>query len=311
MQRTMPWTSDDIPDLAGKTIVVTGGNSGIGYEAALQLAAHGADTILACRDMRKAGAAAEQIAIAHPHARLEVMELDLANLASIEKFAATLGARRQRLDVLCNNAGVMALPKRKTADGFEMHIGTNHLGHFALTGRVLDLLRATPGARVVNVSSTFHKVGKMNFDDLHGDRSYWKWGAYAQSKLANLLFTFELQRRLQATGAAVISVGCHPGYASTNLQTAGPRMAGSSFGEGVWEWINDIFAQPAEMGALPTLYAVAAGGVEGGDYFGPDGPGEMRGHPTKVKATARARDEESAKKLWTISEELTAVRYPL
>jgi NAD(P)-dependent dehydrogenase (short-subunit alcohol dehydrogenase family) len=307
----MPWAIRDIPDLAGKTFVVTGGNSGIGYEAALQIAAHGGDAILACRDLRKAGAAAESIVEGHPSARVEVMELDLANLASVEKFAVALAGRRRRLDVLCNNAGVMALPKRKTADGFEMHIGTNHLGHFALTGRLLELLLATPGSRVVNVSSTFHKLGKMSFDDLHGDRRYWKWGAYAQSKLANLLFTFELQRRFEAREAASISVACHPGYASTNLQTVGPRMQGSSLGESLWSGINGIFAQSAAMGALPTLRAAIAEDIVGGDYVGPGGLAEMRGHPVKVKATARARDEESAKKLWAISEDLTGVGYRL
>ncbi len=307
----MTWTAADIPDLSGKTIVVTGGNSGLGYEAALQLAAHGAETILACRDLRKAGAAAESIVEAHPKAKVEAMELDLASLASIEKFAAALSRKRDGLDVLCNNAGVMALPKRKTADGFEMHIGTNHLGHFALTGRLIDLLTSTPDSRVVTVSSTMHKIGKMNFDDLQGDRSYWKWGAYAQSKLANLLFTYELQRRLAAKGAATISVACHPGYASTNLQTAGPRMSGSSLGEMVWGWINSGFAQSAEMGALPTLRAATAEDTEGGDYIGPDQLAESRGNPVKVKSTSRSRDEESAKKLWAISEDLTGVSYRL
>ncbi len=307
----MNWTAADIPDLAGKTIVVTGGNSGIGFEAAEQLAAKGADTILACRDLKKAGVAAEAIVERHPDAKVESMELDLASLESIRKFAASLAAARSRLDVLCNNAGVMALPKRKTVDGFEMHIGTNHLGHFALTGLVVDQLLATPRSRVVNVSSTFHKPGRINFDDLHADKTYWKWGAYAQSKLANLLFTYELQRRLAAAGADTISVGCHPGYASTNLQTAGPRMAGSSFGESAWGWINRIVAQSAPMGALPTLYASTAPGVAGGDYIGPNGIGEMRGYPVKVRSTRRARDEEAAKKLWAISEDLTGVTYPL
>ena len=307
----MAWTADDIPDQSGKTIVVTGGNSGIGFEAALQLAAKGADTILACRDLKKAGAAAEAIVERYPDATIETMELDLANLASVRKFAADLAAVRSRLDVLCNNAGVMALPKRKTADGYEMHIGTNHLGHFALTGLVLPMLLATPESRVVNVSSTFHKPGRINFGDLHGDKSYWKWGAYAQSKLANLLFSYELQRRLAAVGADTISVGCHPGYASTNLQTAGPRMAGASLAESAWQLFNRIFAQSAAMGALPTLYAATAGDVAGGDYIGPSAMAEMRGHPVKVRSTSRARNEETAKKLWAISEDLTNVTYPL
>ncbi len=307
----MNWTAADIPDLSGKTIVVTGGNSGIGYEAALQLAAHGADTILACRNLKKAGAAAEAIVEAYPDAKVEAMELDLASLASIEEFAEGLPKKRDRLDVLCNNAGVMALPKCKTADGFEMQIGTNHLGHFALTGRLLELLLSTPESRVVNVSSTMHKAGKMNFDDLHGERSYGKWGAYSQSKLANLLFTYELQRRLAAKDEKTISVGCHPGYASTNLQTTGPRMAGSSLGEVVWGWINAGFAQSADMGALPTLRAATGQDTVGGDYIGPGQLMESRGFPIKVKSTSRSRDEESAKKLWAISEDLTGVTFRL
>jgi NAD(P)-dependent dehydrogenase (short-subunit alcohol dehydrogenase family) len=306
----MTWTAADIPDLSGKTIVVTGGNSGIGLEAARELAGHGADVILACRNLEKAGAAAEAILDSHPDGRVESMELDLANLASIETFAGELEKRRDHLDVLCNNAGVMALPKRATADGFEMHIGTNHLGHFALTGRLLGLLDVAPEARVVTVSSTMHKIGKMSFDDLQGDRSYWKWGAYSQSKLANLLFAFELQRRLKAAGSRTISVACHPGYASTNLQTAGPRMAGSSMGEGLWGWVNALFAQSAAMGALPTLRAATGTDTEGGDYLGPNQFAESRGYPVKVGCTARARDEESAKKLWAISEGLTGVTYP-
>lgn len=307
----MTWTARDIPDLSGKTVVVTGGNSGIGFEAALQLAAHGADTILACRDRQRAATAAAAIVARHPQARVEVMELDLASLESVRGFAAALAGARERLDVLCNNAGVMALPRRTTADGFEMHIGTNHLGHFALTGLLLPRLLATPRSRVVTVSSTFHKLGRINFADLHGEKSYRKWGAYAQSKLANLLFTYELQRHLAAAAAASIAVACHPGYASTNLQTAGPRMVGSSFAESVWGMINGVFAQSAEMGALPTLYAATAEGVAGGDYIGPNGLAEMRGSPIKVRSTASARNPESAARLWKISEELTGVPYPI
>ncbi len=307
----MTWTANDIPDLSGRTIVVTGGNSGIGYEAALQLAGKGADVVLACRDIRKASKAAEAIAETYADAAVECMELDLACLASIETFAKTFHSKRDRLDVLCNNAGVMALPKRQTADGFEMQIGTNHLGHFALTGRLLERLRATPQSRVVTVSSTMHKPGKIEFDDLHGNRSYWKWTAYMQSKLANLLFAYELQRRLAASGAETISVACHPGYASTNLQTAGPRMDGSSLMEGLWGWINRGFAQSSEMGALPTLRAATGTDIQGGDYIGPADLGEMRGHPIKVRSSARSRDEEAAKKLWAISEDLTNVRYAL
>ncbi len=307
----MTWTAADIPDLSDKTIVVTGANSGIGYHAALQFAARGADTILACRDLRKASAAAELITQAQPHAKVETMELDLASLASIKDFAAAFRPNRQRLDVLCNNAGVMALPKRTTADGFEMHIGTNHLGHFALTGQLLSSLLETPSSRVVTVSSIFHRPGRINFDDLQSERSYQKWIAYAQSKLANLLFTYELQRRLTAGGAATISVACHPGYSSTNLQTAGARMVGSSLQERIWGGINSIFAQAADMGALPTLFAATDPSVEGGDYVGPGGFAESWGNPVKVQSNARSHDEELAKKLWAVSEDLTGVVYAI
>jgi NAD(P)-dependent dehydrogenase (short-subunit alcohol dehydrogenase family) len=305
------WTEADIPNLSGKTIIVTGGNSGIGYAAALPLAGKGARVVLACRDQTKANSAANAIRAAHPKAAVDVMSLDLARLASVRVFADAFRAQHQRLDVLCNNAGVMALPYRKTADGFEMQIGTNHLGHFALTGQLLDLLRGTPGARVVNVSSGAHRAGKIHFDDLHWERGYRKWFAYGQSKLANLLFTYELQRRLAAAKVPVISVACHPGYAATNLQTAGPRMQGSTFLEQVSELGNRLFAQSAAMGALPTLYAVAAEDVQGGDYIGPDGFGEMHGHPRKVQSNGRSRDPETARRLWEVSEQLTSVRYAL
>jgi hypothetical protein len=215
------------------------------------------------------------------------------------------------LHVLCNNAGVMAIPHRKTADGFEMQLGTNHLGHFALTGLLLDRLLATPGARVVSVSSNAHKFGAMRWDDLQWERRYRKWFAYSQSKLANLLFAFELQRRLAAQGAGLISVGCHPGYAATNLQAAGPRMQGSSLGEGIMELANRLFAQSAAMGALPTLYAATAPDVKGGDYIGPDGLGEQWGYPKKVPSNARSRDADAQRRLWEISEQLTGVRYEL
>lgn len=303
----MNWTKANIPDLSGKTIIVTGGNSGIGYEAALQLAGKGADLVLACRDMRKADQAGEEIVRVHPQARVESMELDLASLKSVRAFAERFRAARRQLDVLCNNAGVMALPKRQTADGFEMQLGTNHLGHFALTGLLLDTLLATPGSRVVNVSSTAHKPGRMRFDDLHWERGYQRWFAYAQSKLANLLFTYELQRRLAAKGASCISVACHPGYASTNLQFAAARMEGSRLMERVWDGINGLFAQSAAMGALPTLRAATDPGVAGGDYYGPADLFESRGYPVVVRSTKRSHDLEAAAKLWAISAELTGV----
>ncbi len=309
MPNAKPWIADDMPHLTGKTIVVTGGNSGIGYEAALQFARKKARTILACRSLDKASAAAAQIIAANPGGVVEVMELDLSSLASIRNFAEAFHKSHQSLDVLVNNAGVMALPYRKTIDGFEMQFGTNHLGHFALTGLLLDTLCAASGARVVNVSSGAHRMGRIRFDDLQWERSYYKWFAYGQSKLANLLFTFELQRRADAASARLLAVGCHPGYAATNLQAAGPRMKGSSAMESLWGTMNGMFAQSAAMGALPTLYAATSPEVRRGDYIGPDGMAEMWGHPTKVKASAAAKDAAVAARLWEVSEQMTKVQF--
>ena len=305
----MPWTADDIPPQAGRTVVITGANSGIGYEAARQLVAKGAHVVLACRDQAKGRRALESITAAQPSASVELMELDLADLGSIRRFAAAARAASPALHVLCNNAGVMAIPHRTTRDGFEMQFGTNHLGHFALTGLLLERLLATPGARVVTVSSGAHKFGVMHWNDLQGERSYGGWRAYGQSKLANLLFTYELQRRLVTAHAGLISVACHPGYAATNLQAAGPRMQGSSIGEAVWELANRLLAQSAAMGALPTLYAATAPDIQGGDYIGPDGLGEQWGHPKKVRSNSRSHDPEAQRRLWEISEQLVGVRY--
>jgi NAD(P)-dependent dehydrogenase (short-subunit alcohol dehydrogenase family) len=308
----MPWTADDLPAQSGKTFIITGANSGIGYEAALALAGKGAQVVLACRDQGKGKHAAEQIRAAHPSASVAVMELDLASLDSIRRFGEAARKAHPKLDVLVNNAGVMAIPYRKTADGFEMQFGTNHLGHFALTGLLLDRLLATPGARVVNVSSNAHRMfAAMRWDDIHWEKGYRKWLAYGQTKLANLLFTYELQRRLEAAKANAISVACHPGYAATNLQAAGPRMQGSSFGESIMELGNRLFAQSAAMGALPTIYAAAAPDVHGGDYIGPDGLAENWGHPKKTQSNARSHDREDQRRLWELSEKLTGVRYPV
>jgi len=303
------WTVDDMPDLSGKTIIVTGANSGIGYEAALEFGRHHATVVLACRSMDKANAAVTQIKSAHPDASVAAMELDLSNLASVRKFADAFRQRHGKLDILCNNAGVMAIPYRKTADGFEMQIGTNHFGHFALTGLLIDLLLANEGARVVNVASGAHRMGSIRFDDLNWEHGYRKWLAYGQSKLANLLFCMELQRRLEKAGAKAISVACHPGYAATNLQAAGPRMAGSSLMESMMGIANSLFSQSAAMGALPTLYAAVSPEVRGNDYIGPDGLAELWGNPTTVKPSKAARDGAVAARLWEVSEKLTGVSY--
>jgi NAD(P)-dependent dehydrogenase (short-subunit alcohol dehydrogenase family) len=239
------------------------------------------------------------------------MELVLSNLASVRGFADAFHLQRQALHVLCNNAGVMAIPYRQTADGFEMQFGTNHLGHFALTGLLLDRLLATEGARVVNVASGAHRFGSIRFDDLQWKNGYRKWRAYGQSKLANLLFTLELQRKLDAAGKKLLCVACHPGYAATNLQAVGPKMSGSSVMEFLSEAGNRLFSQSAAMGALPTEYAAAAADVQGGDYIGPDGMGELWGHPVRVGRSAAAQDSAAAARLWDASEQLTKVHYQL
>jgi NAD(P)-dependent dehydrogenase (short-subunit alcohol dehydrogenase family) len=309
MGNDVRWAAADVPGLSGKTAIVTGGNSGIGFEAAVVLAGKGAHVVLACRDLDKASAAVAAIRSHHPGASLAAMPLDLASLASVRSFAADFTGSHRVLDVLCNNAGVMAIPYRATADGFEMQFGTNHLGHFALTGLLLEPLLAAPQARIVNVSSTAHKAGRMRFDDLQGQRSYSKWPAYAQSKLANLLFTYELQRKLESAGKRAISVACHPGYASTNLQSAGPRMEGSALMESIMALGNRLLSQTAAMGALPTLFAATDPSVRGGDYIGPDGFFENTGHPRKTTSNARSHDREAAAKLWDVSVDLTGVRY--
>ena len=306
----MPWTKNDIPDLRGKTAVVTGANSGIGFEAALGLAEKGARVVLACRNQAKADEAAAAIRARAPEAALDFVPLDLSSLESVRSVAADLRRSHEQLDLLVNNAGVMALPYRTTAEGFEMQFGTNHLGHFALTGLLLDLVLATPGARIVNVSSQAHRVGRIRFHDLHWEKGYGKWRAYGQSKVANLLFTHALHGRLRAAGASAMAVACHPGYSSTHLQAAGPEMEGSKLMIKITDLGNRLLAQSAEMGALPTLYAATAPGVESGDYIGPDGFLEMAGHPKKVGRTRYARKDDVAERLWQESEKLTGVRYP-
>jgi len=305
------WVEQYIPSQTGKTALITGANSGLGFEAAKVLAGKGAAVTLAVRDTAKGEAAAAAIRAAVPGTEPAVAALDLANLASIRTFADAFAGTHGRLDMLINNAGVMAIPRRTTADGFEMQFGTNHLGHFALTGLLLPLLLTTPAARVVTVSSGIHIIGKINFDDLQSERSYSKWAAYGQAKLANLLFAYELQRKLAASGSSVISVVAHPGYASTNLQNGGPEMQGSRSGKRTMSAANHILAQSAAMGALPEVYAATSPNVRGGDYIGPDGFMGQRGFPKKVKSNARSRDQAVAARLWAVSEELTGVSYAL
>ena len=299
------WTADAIPEQNGRLAIVTGANSGLGRIVARELARHGAGVIIATRDSAKGAEAANAIKAAFPLSTAESAQLDLANLGSIRAFADRIRAGHDHIDLLVNNAGVMAAPYRRTADGFELQLGTNHLGHFALTGLLLPLLRERSDARVVTVSSNAHKRGQIRFDDLQGERHYSRWGAYSQSKLANLLFAFELSRRIKAAGWPLISVVAHPGYSATNLQLSGPPP----YQRPVMRLGNWLFAQPAEMGALPLLYAATFPDLPGGSYVGPDRMGEMRGHPVLVEATERARDEEAARRLWDVSERLTGVTY--
>ncbi len=301
---------ETLPDARGRVAIVTGGNGGIGLEAARMLAKRGARVLLACRNADKTAAALNLLRRDLPGAEVEALPLDLASLASVRTFAQKFLDGNARLDLLVNNAGVMAIPRRATADGFEMQIGTNHLGHFALTGLLLDRLLVTPGARVVNVSSGAHRMGRMGWADLQSERRYRRWSAYGQSKLANLLFSFELARRLRASGSTLASVACHPGYAATDLQFVAARMDGWKLLEWPMHLGNALFAQSARAGALPTVYAALAPDVASGDYIGPDGFGEMRGSPRKVGASAFARSETDARRLWELSEELTGVRWP-
>ena len=299
------WSADQIPDQSGRTAVVTGANSGLGLVTARGLARAGASVVLACRDVRKGEAAAAEIGAAVPGARLEVAELDLSSLASVRRFAAALGVGE--LALLINNAGIMMTPQQQTGDGFELQFGTNHLGHFALTGLLLERLGRAGAARVVTLSSLEHKSGHIHFDDLQLVHGYAPRKAYQQSKLANAVFGLELDRRLRAAGSPVISVLAHPGYTATNLQSTGPTGVMKAF----LAVGNRVFAQNAAQGALPTLYAATAPDVKGGDYYGPDGFQEMRGRPTHVKVIAEGSDPAVGRRLWELSEELTGVEYPL
>jgi NAD(P)-dependent dehydrogenase (short-subunit alcohol dehydrogenase family) len=306
------WTTTDIPDQSGRIALVTGGNSGLGYQAVLQLARKGARVLLAARDRGRGAAALERLAADAPAGHAELVQLDLADLASVERFSTGFLAGGQGLDLLVNNAGVMAIPHRETtAQGYERQFGTNHLGHFALTGRLLPALVQRPGSRVVTVSSNMHKrASGIDFDDLPAERSYRPWPAYEQSKLANALFVLELGRRLRAAGLDVVSAGAHPGFAATNLQVTGPQSGGGGLMARGMGLATRLFAQPARDGAVPVLYAATAEDVHGGEYFGPDGPGEMRGrHPKRVQFSRAAHDQAAAARLWTVSEELTGVTF--
>jgi NAD(P)-dependent dehydrogenase (short-subunit alcohol dehydrogenase family) len=302
------WSALFAPSQAGRTAIVTGANSGIGYHAAAGLAHTGAHVVLACRSEDRGRDALDRLKAAQPRADVELRLLDLADLDSVRDFAQAARDEYPELHLLVNNAGVMAIPRRETADGFEMQFGTNHLGHFALTGLLMPSLLAADDPRVVTVSSGAHRMGRIHFDDLQARRSYRRWRVYGQAKLANLLFALELKRRAEAAGTPLRSLAAHPGYAATNLQTQSGRMRGNRLDELANVALNKIVAQTDEQGALPTLYA-ATMDLPGGTYVGPNGPLELRGAPTVVQPASHARDEKTAARLWEVSEDLTGVKY--
>lgn len=306
------WTEHDIPDLTGKVALVTGANSGLGFSTARALASKGAHVVLACRDVLKAERAMAEIRAQLPDAKLECLLLDLSSLVSVREAINTFTIHRERLDILCNNAGLMTLPYMKTRDGFEMLFATNFLGHFALTAGLLDVIRRTPQARIVSVSSLTERMGRLDIEDLNWERTpYARRGAYARSKLANLVFALELDRRLSGAGINAISVAAHPGYSATQIAIGGvdaPRSRVRAFWSHLVGIGNALFAQPAHMGALSTLYAATADEVRGGDYIGPDGWYELRGQPKRVRASRQAQDQALAIRLWESAERMTLTR---
>jgi NAD(P)-dependent dehydrogenase (short-subunit alcohol dehydrogenase family) len=300
------WTRRDIPDLRGRTAIITGANTGLGLETARGLAARGAAVVLAVRDPAKGEAAAASIRAGHAGARTSVQALDLSSLVSVQQAAADLRARHERIDLLVNNAGVMYTPRGATADGFELQFGTNHLGHFALTGLLLDRMLAVPGSRVVTVSSLGHRIrSEIDFDDLHAYAHYDRVAAYGRSKLANLLFTYELQRRLSKAGAATAALAAHPGISTTELSRNAPAIVR------LLVLAYRPFAQSAAMGALPTLRAATDPEAVGGHYYGPGRFRESRGNPVVVASSAESHDTALQQRLWKASQTLTGVIYPV
>lgn len=296
----MNWTFDNIPDQNGRTCVITGANSGIGYADATILSQKGCRLILACRNLEKASAAANSIRSAVPTAQIDLKELDLSNLSSVHKFAEDCSNEYTSIDLLINNAGVMIPPKTLTKDGFELQFGTNHLGHFLLTGLLLPLLNKAASPRVVTVSSVAHKIGKIDFDNLNAERRYSRWGAYAQSKLANIIFAIELQRRLEKNGSRVLSLGAHPGGTKTELGR-------NRFYANIVMW---LFCGTPEEGAMPSIRAATDPNAKGGEYYGPANFLSFRGPPVKEKLIRRVQDKAVAEKLWLESERLTGAKYP-
>ena len=303
------WTQNDIPDLTGKVVIITGANSGLGLESTKALAAKGATVVMACRSLGKAEQAKAEVLQQTPNARLDVMALDNASLASVRAFAEAFKAKYERLDILLNNAGVMAIPRTETKDGFEMQLGVNHLAHFALTGLLLDLLTNTPGARVHSTSSSAAFGGSINFADLMGEKAYSRWTAYGQSKLANALFATELNRRLKAAGHNTLANSSHPGLVMTNLQTNSLQESGAPFGERLlYGLFGPLLAQNIEMGVLPQLYASVAPVAKGGVFYGPK-TFRVRGYPAEQECNKALHDTAVLQRFWQVSEALTGVRY--
>lgn len=301
------WTTSDVPDQSGRVAVVTGANSGIGYEAAAALAAKGAHVVVAVRDLAKGKEAVDEIVRSHPGADLAVQKLDLSALASVRAAADAMRATYPRIDLLINNAGVMYPPKQTTDDGFELQFGTNHLGHFALTGLLLDRLLGVEGSRVVTVASIAHDIqAGIHFDDLQWDRGYNRVAAYGQSKLANLMFTYELDRRLLANGSQTVAVAAHPGISNTELMRHVPGSGLPGFRQ-----VAGLVTNSPPVGALATLRAATDPAVRGGQYFGPSGFRELVGHPKVVQSSKKSRDVGVQQRLWTVSEELTGVKFPV
>ena len=295
------WDSHDVPDQKGRVAIVTGSSSGIGYETARVLAAKNVIVIIAVRNLEKGQSALEKIKAGHPDADVRVMELDLASLESVRRFSENFKKDYSQLDLLINNAGVMMPPYSKTSDGFELQFGTNHLGHFALTGLLLDLILKTENSRIVTVSSTAHAYGKLDLEDFNWEkRKYKKVKAYGDSKIANLYFTYVLQEKLEEAGAKTIAVAAHPGWTGTDLQRH----------VGLLNFLNRFVSQGIDMGVLPTLMAATAPSVVGSDYYGPSGWKEMKGYPKKVDSNKLSHDKDIAKQLWAVSEELTKIKFP-
>ena len=299
MNKALEWRPEEIPDLSGKTVLITGANSGLGLESTRMLAGRGARVVMACRNRDKGEQARDEVRAAHPEARLDLMQVDLADLGSVRDFAHAFRQHYERLDVLMNNGGIMAPPRQYTRDGFEMQFGVNHLAHFALTGLLLDQLETSPDPRVVLISSFAHRMGDIYFDNLNAEKWYQRWKFYGQSKLANLMHALELDRRLRADGSSIRAVPVHPGYSATGLQRT---VAGGGF-------FNALFAQSQTKGAYPQVFAATSELAESGHYYGPHGFMELWGMPAEADMRKLAKNEDVARQLWRVSEEMTGVYY--